>query len=159
MSGLTASTAAGNEQTMTDNPPPMPGIFGVYLQVADLGRSLWFYRDLLGLNVDWNDGALAVLHGPVRSGNTLVIREIGHKARHDLGEAGVTRVFWQAGDSTNLDDAEELLTRREVRYKRHRDTNLDGISVRDPDGLEILLLSISGNDRPGTPPAWLYWYH
>ncbi len=33
---------------MTDNPPPMPGMFGVYLQVADLERSLWFYRDLLG---------------------------------------------------------------------------------------------------------------
>jgi catechol 2,3-dioxygenase-like lactoylglutathione lyase family enzyme len=32
-------------------------MFGVYLQVADLERSLWFYRDLLALNVDWNDGA------------------------------------------------------------------------------------------------------
>lgn len=144
---------------MTDNPPPMPGMFGVYLQVADLGRSLWFYRDLLALNVDWNDGALAVLHGPPEPGNTLVIREIGEKARHDLGEAGVTRVFWQARDSADLDRAEELLTRQEVRYKRHRDTNLDGIGVRDPDGLEIILLCVSENVRAGAPPAWLYWYH
>jgi hypothetical protein len=71
---LTASIVAGNEQTMTDNPPPMPGLFGVYLQVADLERSLWFYRDLLMLNVDWNDGALAVLHGQALPGNSLVIR-------------------------------------------------------------------------------------
>jgi catechol 2,3-dioxygenase-like lactoylglutathione lyase family enzyme len=144
---------------MTDNPPPMPGMFGVYLQVADLERSLWFYRDLLALNVDWNDSELAVLHGPPKPGNTLVIREIGEKARHDLGEAGVTRVFWQARDSAELDRAEELLTGAEVRYKRHRDTNLDGIGVRDPDGLEIILLCVSENVRAGAPPAWLYWYH
>jgi len=99
---------------MTDNPPPMPGMFGVYLQVADLDRSLWLYRDVLALNVDWNDGALAVLHGPVRPGNTVVIREIGEKARHDLGEAGVTRLFWQVSDSADLDRAEVLLTRQQA---------------------------------------------
>jgi catechol 2,3-dioxygenase-like lactoylglutathione lyase family enzyme len=144
---------------MTDNPPPIPGMFGVYVQVADLERSLWFYRDLLTLNVDWNDGALAVLHGPAIPGNALVIREIGEKARHDLGEAGVTRVFWQARDPAELDRAEEVLARQEVRYKRHRDANLDGISVRDPDGLEILLLCLNEGVRAGAPPAWLYWYH
>jgi catechol 2,3-dioxygenase-like lactoylglutathione lyase family enzyme len=151
--------AAGNVQTMTDNSPPMPGMFGVYVQVADLERSLWFYRDLLAMRVDWNDGALAVLHGPAESGNTLVIREIGDKARHDLGEAGVTRVFWQARDPADLDRAEELLIRHDVHYKRHRDTNPDGISVRDPDGLEIILLCLREEVQAATPPAWLYWYH
>jgi catechol 2,3-dioxygenase-like lactoylglutathione lyase family enzyme len=134
-------------------------MFGVYLQVADLDRSLWFYRDVLALNVDWNDGALAVLHGPAKPGNTVVIREIGEKARHDLGEAGVTRLFWQLSDSADLDRAEEVLTRQQVRYKRHRYTNLDGIVARDPDGLESILLCIGENVRAGTPPAWLYWYH
>ena len=68
-------------------------------------------------------------------------------------------MFWQARDSADLDRAEELLTRQEVRYKRHRDTNLDGINVRDPDGLEIILLCVSENVRARTLPAWLYWYH
>jgi hypothetical protein len=70
----------------------------------------------------------------------------------------VTRLFWQARDSADLDRAEELLTSAEVSYKRHRDTNLDGIGVRDPDGLEIILLRVSENVSAGAPPAWLYWY-
>ena len=144
---------------MTDNPPPMPGIFGVYLQVADLERSLRFYRDVLALDVAWNDGALAMLHGPGKPGDTLVLRPIGEIARHHLGEAGVTRVFWRVSESADLDRAEELLIRQDVRYRRHRDTNLDGIGVRDPDGLEIILLCTSQKAPAERPPAWLYWSH
>jgi catechol 2,3-dioxygenase-like lactoylglutathione lyase family enzyme len=150
---------AGNEQTVTDNPRQMPRIFGVYLQVADLNRSLSFYRDVLALKVDWNDGELAVLHGPVESADTLVLRQIGDDARHDLGEAGVTRVFLHVRDSADLDRAEDCLTREEVRYHRHRDTSAEGIGVRDPDGLEIVLLWIREKVPAKAPPAWLYWYH
>ena len=60
---------AGNEQMTTGNAPQLSGLFGVYLQVGDLDRSLSFYRDVLALKVAWNDGALAVLHshrGPCR---------------------------------------------------------------------------------------------
>jgi catechol 2,3-dioxygenase-like lactoylglutathione lyase family enzyme len=144
---------------VSDNPPQLPGIFGVYLQVSDLNRSLAFYRDVLALEVEWNDGALAVLHGRVEPADTVVIREIGETARHGLGEAGVTRVFWRVWDPADLDSAEELLARQEVHHQRHRDANADGITVRDPDGLEIVLLSISKDVRAGAPPAWLYWYH
>lgn len=42
----------------------MPGIFTAYLQVSDLERSLSFYQDGLGLEVEWNDGTLAVLRSP-----------------------------------------------------------------------------------------------
>jgi catechol 2,3-dioxygenase-like lactoylglutathione lyase family enzyme len=143
---------------VTDNKPQLSGIFGVYLQVPDLDRSLSFYRDVLAMEVVWNDGALAVLHGRDEPADTLVIREIDETARHDLGEAGVTRVFWRVRDSVGLDRAEELLIRQEVHYQRHSDTNVDGITVRDPDGLEIVLLRISEQVRAGAPPAWLYWY-
>lgn len=80
-------------------------------------------------------------------------------ARHNMGEAGVTRVLWRAGDPAELDSAEELLTRQQVPYQRHRDAEVDGITMHDPDGLEIVLLWI-GEKGPATgPPAWLYWYH
>jgi catechol 2,3-dioxygenase-like lactoylglutathione lyase family enzyme len=150
---------AGNEQMVTDNAPQLSEIFGVYLQVRDLNRSLSFYRDVLSLEVGWNDGALAVLHGRVEPAHTLVIREIGETARHDLGEAGVTRIFWRVRDPTDLNSAEEFLIRHKVHYQRHSDEKGDGITVRDPDGLEIVLLLISENVHAGTPPAWLYWYH
>jgi catechol 2,3-dioxygenase-like lactoylglutathione lyase family enzyme len=136
----------------------MPRIYGVYLQVADLDRSLSFYRDVLELKVDWNDGALAVLHGPAESADTLVIREIGKRAPHRLYEAGVTRVFLRVDDCGDLDRAEEFLTRVELRFQRHRDKTADSIGVRDPDGVQIVLLWINEDVHAEPPPAWLYWY-
>ena len=44
---------------VTDNTPQLSGLFGVYLQVGDLDRSLSFYRDVLALEVVRNDGGLA----------------------------------------------------------------------------------------------------
>jgi hypothetical protein len=39
------------------------------------------------------------------------------------------------------------------------DAEVEGITLRDPDGLEIVLMWI-GEKVPATgPPAWLYWYH
>ena len=123
---------AGNEQMMTDNASQLSGLFGVYLQVGDLDRSLSFYRDVLALEVAWNDGALAILHSHRVPADSLVIREVGKAARHKTGEAGVTRVLWRAGNPAELDSAEELLTRQQVPYHRHRDTEVDGITMHDP---------------------------
>jgi catechol-2,3-dioxygenase len=131
---------------------------GVYLQVGDLHRSLSFYCDVLALEVVWKDGALAVLHGHRVPTDSLVIREIGKAARHTMGESGVTRVLWRAGDPAELDSAEELLTRQQVPYQRNRGAEMDSMTVHDPDGLEVVLLWI-GEKVPATgPPSWLYWY-
>ena len=137
--GLDPCTA-GKEKMVTANTPQPSGLFGVYLQAGDLDRSLSFYRDVLTLEVVWNDGALAVLHSHRAPTDSLVIREIGKAARPNMGEAGVTRVLWRARDPAELDSAEELLTRQQVPYQRHRDAEIDGITMHDPDGLEIVLL-------------------
>lgn len=105
------SRVAGKEQIVTDNTPQPSGLFGVYLQASDLDRSLSFYRDVLALEVVWNDGALAVLHDHRAPADSLVIREIGKTVRPTMGEAGVTRLLWRARDPAELDSAEELLTR------------------------------------------------
>ena len=144
---------------MTDNTSQPSGLFGIYLQAGDLDRSLSFYRDVLALEVVWNDGALAVLHSRRTPADSLVIREIGKASGHKMGEAGVTRILWHARDLAELDRAEELLTRQQVPYQRHRDTEIDGITMHDPDGLEIVLLWIGEKVPAAGPPAWLYWYH
>ena len=137
----------------------MPGIFTAYLQASDLERSLSFYRDGLGLEVEWNDGTLAVLSGPANSAHTLVIRDVGGGAKPGLGEVGVTRIAWQMTDPADLDDAEERLSRGAVQYQRFRETDADRIVMRDPDGLSVILFHAAEPTPTGKPPASLYWYH
>ena len=148
-----------SEQMVTDNTPQLSGFFGAYLQVGDLHRSLSFYCDVLPLEVVWNDGTLAVLHGHRAPADSLVIREIGKAAPHNMGEVGVSRVLWRAGDPAELDSAEELLTRQQVPYQRHHDAEVDGITMHDPDGLEIVLMWIGEKVLATGPPAWLHWSH
>lgn len=139
-----------------DETPHLTGIFGVYLQVPDLQQSLAFYRDLLGLEVSWNDGTLALLHSRDGGGDTLVLRQT-EDARHDLHEAGVTRVLWRVSDSADLDAVEEMLTKHEMPHQRHRDDSYDGVTVHDPDGLRIVLLHMGEATHKKAPPPWLYW--
>jgi len=137
----------------------MSGIFTAYLQVSDLERSLSFYRDGLGLEADWNDGTLAVLHSPGTAAHTLVLREVGDGAARSLGEVGVTRLAWEMTHSAELDDAEERLSQHAVRYQRLREADADRIVMRDPDGLSVILFHASQPTPTGKPPASLYWYH
>jgi catechol-2,3-dioxygenase len=144
---------------MATRKPYSPGIFGVHLQVRDLDRSVTFYRDALGLEVDWNDGTLAVLRSPGDAGDLLAIREVGEAAQHRIGESGVTRLFWHVSDDADLDDTEARLTRYSVPYQRHKGKEPDGISVHDPDGLGITLIRTDKPPITGAPPSMLYWEH
>jgi catechol-2,3-dioxygenase len=137
----------------------MPGIFTAYLQVSDLGRSLSFYRDGLGLEAGWNDGTLAVLSSAGNAAHTLVLREVGDSAERRLGEVGVTRIAWQMADPADLDGAEERLSQHAVRYQRFREADADRIVMRDPDGLTVILFHAGEPGPTGKPPASLYWYH
>jgi len=134
-----------------------PGIFGVYIQVSDLDRSLAFYRDVLALELDWSDGAIAVLHSRVEPADALVLRGVGEGAQRDLGEPGVTRVLWRVEGSAELDRAEEYLNGLEVPCQRHSEEHVDGVTLRDPDGVELVLLCTDQGPNI-EPPSWLYWY-
>lgn len=141
---------------MADN-GTLPGIFGVYIQVSDLDRSLTFYRDVLALELDWSDRDIAVMHSSQEPADALVLRQVGEGARRDLGEPGVTRVLWRAANSADVDRAEEYLTGLEVPCRRHTEEHVDGLTLRDPDGVEFVLLC-SDQESSAEPPSWLYWY-
>jgi catechol-2,3-dioxygenase len=137
----------------------MSGIFTAYLQVSDLERSLSFYRDGLGLEVEWNDGTLSVLRSPATASHALVLRAVGDGAERRLGEVGVTRIAWQMTRPAELDDAEERLSQHAVRYQRFREADADRIVLRDPDGLTVILFHAGEQGPTEKPPASLYWYH
>jgi catechol 2,3-dioxygenase-like lactoylglutathione lyase family enzyme len=134
-------------------------IFAAYVQVGDLKRSLSFYRDGLGLEVDWQDDVLAVLRSPGDTAHALVIREVGGGARHTVGEAGVARLGWQVTDPADLDSAEERLASHAVPYQRLHETDADRIVTHDPDGLSVVVFRAAEPSVTGRPPMSLYWYH
>jgi catechol-2,3-dioxygenase len=129
-------------------------IFAVVVQVRDLERSLSFYRDVLGLHVEQNDGMLALLRGASDGVRTLALREIGPAATHYLSGTGVTRVAWQVPNSSELNHAEQLLQRHGLRYDRARGEQTDSIVTSDPDGLCVVMLA--ADTMAGAPPARLY---
>ena len=133
-------------------------IFSSYLQVGDLDRSLAFYRDGLGLEVAWSDDALAVLRGTGENAGALVLREVGGEPNQRLGEAGVTRIGWQVTTSSELDSAEERLTRYGAQYQRTDVADGGRIVTHDPDGLSVILFLAVEPSLAGKPPPFIYWY-
>jgi len=151
--GQAAATAPGSEPAAS-SPLRLGQLFGVLVQVNDLERSLSFYRDVLGLRVEQNDGMVALLGGADAGVRTLALREIGPGATHYLGGTGVTRIAWQVRSSAELDLAERQLRRHGVRYDRPGGETVDSIVTADPDGVSVVLLS--ADVLSGPPPARLY---
>jgi catechol 2,3-dioxygenase-like lactoylglutathione lyase family enzyme len=129
-------------------------LFGVLVQVKDLEQSLSFYRDVLGLRVEQNDGMVALLSGADAGVRTLALRQVGPRATHYLGGTGVSRIAWQVRSSAELDLAEQQLQRHGVRYDRPSGETVDSIVTADPDGLSVVLLT--SDARSESPPARLY---
>jgi catechol 2,3-dioxygenase-like lactoylglutathione lyase family enzyme len=133
-------------------------IFSMYLQVSDLGRSLSFYRDGLGLEVAWDDDMLAVLRGTGETAATLVLRGVSGESKPGLGQAGVTRIGWQMTSPAELDSAEERLKQHGEQYQRTNDGDGGRIVTHDPDGLSVILFLPSRPSLADKPPPFIYWY-
>jgi len=134
-------------------------IFSVYLQVADLERSLSFYRDGLGLEVAWNDDVVAVLRGTPESAATLALREVSGSTTPGMGQTGVARIGWQVTSTADLDAAEERLTALGVPYRRDDETGGGRVETHDPDGLRVVLFLPSDPSLDRRPPPFIYRYH
>jgi catechol 2,3-dioxygenase len=145
-----------SEHAMPEQPLPSARFMGAYCQVANLKRSLEFYRDVMGLHVTHSDDTLAILHST--NEDSIVLRVIS-PAEHHLGDAGVTRLFWRVHGHDDLDASEEVLTQRGITYNRRKEGAADGLSFRDPDGLDIVLLYLEMKKADASPPSWLSWAH
>ena len=133
-------------------------IFSMYLQVSDLGRSLSFYRDGLGLEVAWDDDVVAVLRGTGETAANLALRQVGGETKPGLGQAGVTRMGWQMTSPAELDSAEERLKRYGGQYQRTNFQAGSRIVTHDPDGLEVVLFLPGEPSLADKPPPFIYWF-
>ena len=150
---------AVQEEEAGGRPLEPTGIYSVAVQVRHLDRSLAFYRDLLGLRLQHQEGQTAQLHGYGETAPSLVLLEVGGHATRLGGGPGLVRVAWRVDKQADLDLAEQLLQREGLTYQRRRQEGLDIVDTRDPDRTHVLLVWLShdvvADDR--FPPRLYGW--
>jgi catechol 2,3-dioxygenase len=84
------------------------GLTHIHLFVADLDRSLRFYRDVFGLEEIFRDGPKLVFMRPPNSSDTITLNEVPEKAGMT---GGVDHFGLRLVDKTQLDRAIEEVER------------------------------------------------
>ena len=140
-------------------PLKLTGIYSVAVQVRDLERSLAFYRELLGLRLQQQEGQLAHQRGYGDIAPSLVLLEVGGHATRVSRGPGLVRVAWRVDKQADLDLAEQLLKQKGLTFVRPREVGLAILETRDPDRTHVLLVwlsdEVAADDR--LPPRLYGW--
>ena len=114
------------------------GLTHLHLYVADLGRSLRFYREAFGLQEMFRDGPKMVFLRPPNSSDTITLNEVPEKAG---AMGGIDHFGFRLSDRAKLDEAIEEVERAGGALVE-RGEHAPGAPyayVRDPDGYLIEL--------------------
>jgi catechol 2,3-dioxygenase len=125
--------------------PPETVLGPVHLQVADLARSIAWYRDVIGARVLSHNGATASLgaHGDDRT--LLVLQEVrGSEAMPPRGRLGLFHVAWLLPDRAALGRLITHLADLTERVGSADHLVSEALYLQDPDGLGVEIYA----DRP-----------
>jgi catechol 2,3-dioxygenase-like lactoylglutathione lyase family enzyme len=121
------------------------------IAVADLDRSVAFYRELGPFEELSRDDAVAVLGEDSPTSLALILRESKslHQVRHGQQSLGIRSITFNVGSLTELDRIESVLHGRTI-YTRRQEI-ADGACVllraRDPDNMPLVFVYYA-EDRP-----------
>jgi len=104
--------------------------------VADLGRSVEFYRELLSLEVTSQNSDAALLVST--DGSQLYLRGMG-RIPHPIGGIGINYLIWTAESEADLDRCERFLRSRSRQVTRETIDGFTLIEGRGPDGVPVML--------------------
>jgi catechol 2,3-dioxygenase-like lactoylglutathione lyase family enzyme len=114
--------------------------------VADLGRSVEFYRDVFSCEVAIEAPGAALLLA--RGGFQIYLIARESRAGHPSGGIGLQYLIWTVDSAQDLDESRERLRSR----GRHTDSFASGgvtfVASRDPDGIRILVAHPSPEELP-----------
>ena len=119
-------------------------IRSVLVAVADLDRSVAFYREIGPFDEIFREDAVAVLGGVSHASIALILREMqgGHETRNYQQSQGLRSIHFNVGSLGELDRLESILPGRELFISRR--LIADGASElligRDPDNLPLVFL-------------------
>jgi hypothetical protein len=125
----------------TDHAPQPWAIRSTLVAVADLDRSVTFYRELGPFDEIARDDAVAVLGGVSPASIALILRETAgiHHTRHGPQSLGLRSIVFNVGSLAELDRIEAMLRDRNLFTSRLQlvDGASDLLSGRDPDNLPL----------------------
>jgi catechol 2,3-dioxygenase-like lactoylglutathione lyase family enzyme len=116
------------------------------LFVAELDRSVTFYRDLFGCQVTLRSPEAAILLTP--GGFQLYIIERGKRAEHHTGGLGVHLLMWSTDSVKGLEYFEQALKDTGSYTDTHTAGEVTFVEGRDPDGLRIVIAHPDPAQRP-----------
>ena len=114
--------------------------------VAQLDRSVAFYRDVFTCSVAIRDLGAALLVAP--DGFQLYLVEKGDRAEHPLAHIGLQYLMWSTDSAEALDAIEAALRERGGHPDRHSSGGVTFVRGRDPDGIGVVIAHPSPESLP-----------
>src|ERR1700677_23163 len=123
---------------------------GVVMNVADLDRSIDFYREVLGFTVLSQEEQLAAVSAP---GNdhpqVIVLRAFGSSPIGGARHIGLRAFILEADSPDHLDRIAAELDSRKLLVNRRDHSDWTAVVARDPDGVTVVVAADPGGGRLG----------
>ena len=121
---------------------------GVVINVADLNRSIDFYREVLHFTLLSQKEQLAVVSAPGSDlAQVIVLRALGSSPAGGARHIGLRSFVLEVESADHLERiARELDSRRLLVTRRHH-SEWSAVVGHDPDGVSVIVASVSGGGR------------
>ncbi len=123
------------------------------IAVADLDRSVAFYRELGPFDEIVRQDAVAVLGGVTQASIVIILREARgiHQTRHGQQSLGLRSITFNVGSLGELDRIESVLRGRELFTSRRQiaDGAAELMRGRDPDNMPLVFVCFAENETIG----------
>jgi catechol 2,3-dioxygenase-like lactoylglutathione lyase family enzyme len=128
----------------TDHVAPPWAIRSTLVAVADLDRSVAFYREVGPFNEIVRDDAVALIGDASPASIVLILRETrsSHHIRHGQQSLGLRSITFNVGSVGELDRVESVLRDRDLFTSRQQmaDGAAELVYGRDPDNLPLVFV-------------------
>lgn len=121
---------------------------GVVVNVADLNRSIDFYREVLDFTLLSQKEQLAALRAPGSDGTqVIVLRALGRGLVGGGGRIGLQAVIWEVESDDQLERIASELDSRRALVSRRDHSDWTAVVGRDPDRVAVVVAWHPGGGR------------
>ena len=118
---------------------------GVVMNVADLDRSIEFYREVLGFTLLSQEEQLAALGAPGSDrAQIIVLRAFGTSPAGGARQVGLRAFVLEIGSADELERIATDLDARRLLVSRRGHSEWTAVVGRDPDGVAVVVASHPG---------------